>query len=138
MDPSRTSDDEVAGGQRTRINERGAEVSAEEAARTTWRSIKTLALAGLALIAIVIVIAFSHRGGPSHGADKHATANLSSVKLGMVEPQIRQILGEPDSIQHSETDGVGEDTWQYDALGANSVGYRFVFEHGRLATKTRT
>jgi len=113
-------------------------MSAEEAVRTTWRSIKTLALAAVALGAIVLVIAITHRGGPSSGDEKHATANLSSVKLGMVEPQIRQILGAPDSIQRSETDGGDKDTWQYHALGAHGASYRFVFDHGRLATMTRT
>ncbi len=108
-------------------------MSAEATTRRVWRSAKGLALAALALAAIVVVVALSDFGRGSNDTGKqgsNAAEHLNSVELGMTQPQIRQIFGEPDSMRHSEADGERQDTWQYGTLNRT-----FVFKNGRLKAK---
>lgn len=98
------------------------------------KAIRGLMLAALALIGIVIVVAISSRGGASRAdgvQTTNATEQLGNVKLGMTQPQIRQIFGDPDSVQHSESSDPRLDTWRYTAISA-----RFVFKNGRLTEKS--
>ena len=109
-------------------------MTTDASARRAWKSSKGLVFAGFALIAIVAVVAISGLGR-SHDAaqpSSNAAADLSGVKLGMTEPQIRQILGEPNSTRHSEADGVRSDTWRYVTLRV-----QFLFKNSRLTARSR-
>jgi outer membrane protein assembly factor BamE (lipoprotein component of BamABCDE complex) len=114
-------------------------MSARAVARGVGRTVKWLVIACFALVAVIIVVAVIGIGKEANDSDTQSAnvkSHLSQVHLGMTRPEVRAILGKPDSTQHMESSGFKDDTWYYGTLSA-SGSYQFVFENGKLTAKNR-
>lgn len=114
--------------------------AAKSVARGVGTTIKWLVFAVFALVAIIIVVAVIGLGKAANDANVQSasvTSHISEIHLGMTRPQVKAILGKPDSTQHSETAGLGtDDEWYYGTLSTKG-NYQFVFQNGVLTAKNR-
>lgn len=108
-------------------------------ARGIGTTIKWLVIAVFALVAVIIVAAVVGLGKAASDADTQSTnvsAHISEIQLGMTRPEVRAIVGKPDSTQHMESGGTVEDLWYFGTLSSKG-SYQFVFEDGRLTAKNQ-
>jgi outer membrane protein assembly factor BamE (lipoprotein component of BamABCDE complex) len=114
-------------------------MSTAAVARGVGKTIKWFVIACFSLIVILIAVAIVGLGVAANDSDKQATnvaAHISEIHMGMTRPEVRAILGKPDSTQHLESGGLVSDMWYYGTLSTKG-SYQFAFDNGVLTSKNR-
>jgi outer membrane protein assembly factor BamE (lipoprotein component of BamABCDE complex) len=99
----------------------------------------TLLLGGL-LILIIVIVTVVALGNASNDSEKSAKqvgpAKYRQAHQGMTKPQLRTLLGKPESTDETTVSGSTMECWYYGIL-AQSGSYQFCFSNGKLDSKSR-
>lgn len=108
--------------------------------RGTGKAIKWLLILGALLVVIIIVVIAVSLGSASDESEQSSkqvgAAKFAQVHRGMAKPELRTLLGKPESTDYQEVQGLTMECWYYGVL-SQSGSYQFCFENGKLASKSR-
>jgi outer membrane protein assembly factor BamE (lipoprotein component of BamABCDE complex) len=94
-----------------------------------------LVLAGLAIFVLTGADSCTSQAiNQNSKSDAQVQKAMTTVQLGMSEPEVRSILGEPNDTQEMNTDGYQNDCWYYGSTNS----WQLCFDNGLMERHEKT
>jgi outer membrane protein assembly factor BamE (lipoprotein component of BamABCDE complex) len=111
-----------------------------KALRGLGKALKWTLLLGGLLVLVIVIVAVVSLGSASNDSEKSAKqvgpAKYRQAHQGMTKPELRALLGKPESTDETSVSGLNMECWYYGIL-AQSGSYQFCFSNGKLDSKSR-
>lgn len=108
--------------------------------RGTGKAIKWLLILGALLVVVVVIVIVVSLGSASDKSEQSSKqvgpTKFAQIHTGMKKPELRRLLGKPESTDFQEVEGLRMECWYYGVL-AESGSYQFCFQNDKLSSKSR-